>query len=307
MSGPIRPSDAGLGETTMDVVVVREGRRAEVGGLDIVRVLPTKGRRTVGPWCFVDLMRPPDVDHPDPMEIGPHPHIGLSTVTWLYSGEAVHTDSLGTEQLIRPGELNLMSAGHGIAHAEQALGPNLHGAQMWLAQPEGIRHGDSGFEHHGDLPVLDLGGGEARVIIGTLDGTTSPARQDWETVGADIRLRRGSFEIPVASHHEHAIAPIDHPVLVNGEVTEPGFLALVPAGREAIHLDVRADDASVMLIGGEPLGDRVYMWWNFVARTRDEVTEAWRAWEDADTERFGAVPTALPRIEAPRPPWLPAH
>jgi hypothetical protein len=304
VSGPIRTREAAFENREQHRITVREGRTAMVGGLDIVRVLPTKGRRTVGPWCFVDLILPSDAEHPDPMEIGPHPHIGLATVTWLFDGEAEHADSLGTTQLIRPGELNLMSAGHGIAHAEQGMGRRLRGAQMWVAQPEGTRHGGSAFEHHGDLPRLDLTNGEATVILGSLRGVESPARTDWATVGADLRLRRGTEEIPVVPGHEHAVVPIDRPLLVSDTIVEPGWLALIPAGPESICVETRADGARALLIGGEPLGERIQMWWNFVARTRDEITEAWRSWQEGDTGRFGPVPSTLTRIDAPPPPWV---
>ena len=304
MSGPIQPKEAGYENDPCQKIEVRQGRSAEVGGMDIIRVLPTKGRRTVGPWCFVDLIRPPDAEHPDPMEIGPHPHIGLATVTWLFSGEAEHSDSLGTTQLIRPGELNLMSAGRGIAHAEQGLGSKLRGAQMWLAQPEGTRHGASAFEHHADLPRLELDIGEATVMLGSFGGIQSPARMDTELIGIDLQLRRGRAEFSILAGHEHAVVPIDQPVLVGGTIVEPGWLGLIPTGLEAFHLEVRADRARVLVLGGEPMGERIQMWWNFVARTRDEITEAWRAWEVGDTDRFGPVPTGLARIDAPVPPWV---
>jgi redox-sensitive bicupin YhaK (pirin superfamily) len=305
MSGPVEAHDTMAEDDSSIVKVeVREGRRAEVGGLEIARVLPTKGRRTVGPWCFIDLMTPPDVDQPDPMEVGPHPHIGLSTATWLFSGEAEHSDSLGTKQLIRPGELNLMSAGNGIAHAEQGLGRRLHGAQMWIAQPEATRHGASGFEHHADLPQVDLDTGTGTVIIGSFGGSTSPARTDWGTMGVDLDVRAGLLEVEIAAGHEHAVVPIDQPVLVEDAVVEPGSLALLPTGLEGFRLETRADRARILVIGGEPLGERVQMWWNFVARTRDEIIEAWKAWNDGDEDRFGPVPTRIERIEAPRPPWI---
>ena len=285
-------------------IEVREGRTADVGGLDVMRVLPTKGRRTVGAWCFVDLMSPRDAEQPDPMEVGPHPHIGLSTVTWLFSGVALHGDSLGTQQLIRPGELNRMTAGRGIAHAELGMGRDLRGVQMWVAQPEATRHGESAFEHHADLPRHDLGSGEAVVLAGTFAGTTSPARTDTSLVGIEVMLRPGAVELPVAPGHEHAVVPVDHPVQVGGEVVEPGWIGLVPPGREALRVEVRGTEARMMVLGGEPLGERVQMWWNFVARTRDEITDAWRAWQQRDTGRFGRVPSTLQRIEAPRPPWV---
>ena len=165
------------------------GRASSVGGLDIVRVLPTRGRRTVGAWCFVDLMGPDDAIRPDPMEVGPHPHTGLSTVTWLLAGEALHHDSLGTEQPLLPGQLNLMTAGAGISHAELSR-PNerFRGVQLWVAQPEETRHGESAFEHHGELPEADLDGGVARVLVGGLGDAASPARADTPLVGAGISM-----------------------------------------------------------------------------------------------------------------------
>jgi len=303
MSGPIEGYESSAGERVLDVEV-RQGRDAEVGGLDIIRVLPTKGRRTVGPWCFVDLMLPADALDPDPMEIGPHPHIGLATVTWLFRGAAEHSDSLGTKQLIRPGELNLMSSGHGIAHAEQGLSNDLMGAQMWVAQPDETRHGGSAFEHHDDLPRLEIGTANATVILGSLSGVVSPARTDSGTLGADLALGRGTVELPVAVEHEHVVVPIDRSLLVGDVVIEPGWIGLIPAGRESVRIDVQAASARALLLGGEPLGERIQMWWNFVARTRDEITAAWQDWQQGDTDRFGPVPTSLERLDAPAPPWI---
>ncbi len=306
MSGPIRPADAECEDEALRGVEVREGRRAEVGGLPIARVLPTKGRRTVGPWCFVDLMGPEEVLDPDPMEVGPHPHTGLSTVTWLLSGEALHTDSLGTEQVIRPGQLNLMTAGRGIAHAELGTPDEAtRGVQMWLAQPDATRNGANAFEHHGDLPRLALDGAEVALLVGGLgEGPTSPARQDHPTVGAQLDLRAaGGVEVPLDATFEHGLVPLDGPVLVAGQVVEVGSLALVPAGAEVLPLEVRTPGRA-MLLGGAPLGEDVKMWWNFVARTTDEITAAWRAWRDHDTDRFGPVPSILDRIDAPTPPWV---
>ncbi len=304
MSGPVQGRDAAYENEPTGHVEVRQGRATSVGGMDIVRVLPTKGRRTVGPWCFVDLIAPPDAEHPDPMEVGPHPHIGLATVTWLFAGEAEHRDSLGTVQLIRPGELNLMSAGHGIAHAELGLGRHLLGAQMWVAQPDATRHGPAAFEHHAGLPRLDLPNGEATVIAGELGGVASPARTDSALVGAELRLRRGTTELPVAAGHEHAVVPIDQPVLVGDTIVEPGWLGLVAAGADALRFETRAAAARLLLMGGEPF-EPIQMWWNFVARTKDEITQAWRAWEQRDTDRFGEFTSPLDRIDAPPPPWLP--
>lgn len=305
MSGPIDNRDIDFRNSLGLGLEVIEGRRADVGGLEVVRVLPTKGRRTIGAWCFVDLMTPPDAREPHPLEVGPHPHIGLSTVTWLFEGEALHGDSLGTEQVIRPGQLNLMTAGHGIAHSELSSEAGVHGAQMWIAQPEATRNGGSRFEHHGSLPKVDLGNGEATVLIGEMGEVVSPVAVDTRLFGAEVRLRQGHCAIETVAGFEYGVVPIDAPVKVDEEVVEPGWLGLVAPGRDHLRLETRTDGGRVMLIGGEPLGEEIQMWWNFVARDRDELTDAWEAWEARDTDRFGPVPSALPRIEAPRPPWLP--
>jgi quercetin 2,3-dioxygenase len=304
MSGPIEDRDlAPDGEER--AVVAREGRPTTVGGLDVVRVLPTKGRRTVGAWCFVDLMAPDDIMEPPPMEVGPHPHIGLSTVTWLLSGEALHSDSLGTEQVIAPGQLNLMTAGHGIAHAELGLKGG-RGVQMWVAQPEETRHGESSFEHHAELPIWEFAAGEAAVLIGTMGEATSPVAAATPLVGAEMRLWGGTVEVPADQRFEYALVPLDHPMRLEEHVIEPGWIGLVEEGATTLRIDAGDGGGRAMLLGGEALGEPIQMWWNFVARTKDEITAAWRAWHNHDTDRFDTVPSTLPRIDAPHPPWLPA-
>src|SRR5690348_6675399 len=247
MSGPLDEVEEvtpGLGISTIEV---REGRSTSVGSIGVLRVLPTKGRRTVGPWCFVDLMRPADVAEPPPIEIGPHPHIGLATATWLFRGAVVHSDSLGTEQVIRPGELNLMTAGRGIAHAELGVETpdgigGIMGAQMWLALPDATRDGGSHFEHHADLPVVQLGSGEARVIAGALGSTRSPAAMDHPAVGLDVTFQR-AVDIPLTPSFEHGVVPIDRPIKVDDAIVEPGSLALVPAGLQEVRIEERAGSA----------------------------------------------------------------
>ncbi len=311
MSGPIDDQGEVVRGLHTLAIEVREGRPAEVGGMGIRRVLPTKGRRTVGPWCFVDLMSPADVANPDPMEVGPHPHIGLSTVTWLFEGEALHTDSLGSEQVIRPGELNLMTAGHGIAHAELEVRPGstdaradyVKGAQMWLAQPDATRHGPSQFSHHQDLPIVDLGYGEAQILIGELAGALSKVETDWPTVGADFQIT-GSVDTAVDPGFEHAVAPIDRRVKVNDVIIEPGELGLIPTGYDSLRFEVDGGSGRFMMIGGVPFPTRIQMWWNFVARNREELTQAWHDWDDRNEDRFAPVASRLERIDAPRPVWV---
>lgn len=304
MSGPIERPDAECGYEDLAGVELREGRDTTVGSMRVARVLPTKGRRTVGAWCFTDLMLPADGLNPDPMEVGPHPHIGLATVTWLLEGEAVHGDSLGSEQVIRPGQLNLMTAGHGIAHAELGAPAPLRGVQMWVALPEETRHGPSEFEHHPELPRHDLGTGEAAVLLGTLGDATSPARTDTPLVGAEVTVRAGGTRIPAVDAFEYAVVPLDGALKVGDDIVEHGWLALVPAGVSTIPVEAGDAGARFMVLGGEPLGEPVQMWWNFVARDRDELTAAWRAWRDHDDDRFAPVESTLDRIEAPAPPWV---
>jgi quercetin 2,3-dioxygenase len=306
LSGPVQPVDASVQQGPLARIDVREGRSTTVGGVPISRVLPTKGRRTVGPWCFVDLILPPDFDDPHPLEVGPHPHTGLSTVTWLLEGEALHTDSLGSEQPIRPGQLNFMSAGNGIAHAELGTTQGIHGVQMWLAQPEETRHGAPRFEHIPDLPVADFPTGEVKVMIGELEAHRSPAVADWGTVGLDVSLQGARIEIPADPGFEYAVIPIDRKLKVEDAIVEPGWLALVPTGAESLPIEAAGDEARFLVLGGDPLGEPIEMWWNFVARTKEEITEAWRAWQTHDTDRFGPVSSKLARIDAPSPPWLPA-
>jgi quercetin 2,3-dioxygenase len=185
MSGPVSTTDApavaDIAPVEQQVVEVTESHEAVVGRFTVRRALPRRGRRTVGAWCFADHMGPADVTEDSGLDVGPHPHMGLQTVTWLLAGEALHHDSLGSEQVIAPGQLNLMTAGGGVAHAEEATGSysgQLHGIQLWVAQPEATRHGAAAFEHHAELPRVDLGGAEATVLVGELGGVARPARRD---------------------------------------------------------------------------------------------------------------------------------
>lgn len=294
----------------MKAIEVREGRATNIGQLGIVRVLPTKNRRTIGPWCFVDLMQADDVDRPPPVEIGPHPHIGLATVTWLLTGSVLHSDSLGTEQLIKPGQLNLMTAGNGIAHAEEGVttdttweSTGTMGVQMWLAQTEATRQGSNAFQHLSELPATEIGSSVATVLIGELGEARSAAEFAHPTVGVDMTLNATTV-VPTHASYEYGVIPIDKPVRVEDDIVEPGSLAIVAPGRGDLTISARSYPARLMLLGGEPLGDQVKMWWNFVARTTDELTEAWHDWQVGNEDRFGRVPTSLERIEAPTPPWI---
>jgi hypothetical protein len=258
----------------------------------------------VGAWCFVDHMGPMTMTRPHDIDIAPHPHIGLQTVTWLVAGEIVHRDSLGSEQVIRPGQLNLMTAGHGVAHSEEASGQfrhELHGVQLWVAQPAATRNGPAAFEHHADLPVVDLGGGSsATVLVGALAGAESKARRDTEHVGADLDLGAGRSVVALSVGFEYGVVVLSGAVVIDGQRITPGHLAYLASGLDELVLD--ADDpARVLLVGGVPFEEQVLMWWNFVARDRTEIEAAYRSWSQ-DDGRFPAVHSTLPKVEV-GPPW----
>jgi len=310
MSGPVDiddiPAQPSIDDSysTPPAIEVVDGRSTTVGDLPVRRVLPRRARRTVGAWCFADHMGPVAVDEFRTVEIGPHPHIGLHTVTWLVAGELLHRDSLGSEQPIRPGQLNLMSAGHGVAHAEEATNDyrgDLHGMQLWVAQPEGTRHGPPAFEHHAELPTVSLGAGEATVLVGEFGDETSPARADTAIVGVDAVLRPGVSAWPLRPDFEYAVIVIDGTVAVDDAVVVPGQLGYLGLGRDELAVSV-ADDARVLLLGGVPFEEPVLIWWNYVARSKDEVELAGQAW-NAEDGRFGRVDTSLARIPSPLPPW----
>jgi len=288
------------------VLEVTPSRTTQVGAASVRRALPRRDRRTVGAWCFADHMGPVAVTEDREVDIGPHPHIGLQTVTWLVAGELVHHDSLGSEQPIRPGQLNLMTAGHGVAHAEEGTGRyrgDLHGIQLWVAQPEGTRHGPPAFEHHADLPQVELAAGVATVLIGGLGSARSPARHDTDGLGVDLRLRPGRSVVELQPGFEHAVVVLEGAVALDGTVVVPGNLAYLGFARDELAISARTPTRA-LLLGGVPFEAPISMWWNFVARTHDEIDAARQSWEAQD-DRFGPVVSSLARIPAPPTPWRP--
>ena len=298
MTVPGDPASTSPGARPLELL---PGREADVGGITVRRLLPRATRRTVGAWCFVDHAGPIDASDAS-MQVGPHPHTGLHTVTWMLDGEVVHRDSLGSEQVLRPGQVNLMTAGHGVVHAEQAP-PGASGpqqlVQLWVAQPEETRHGEAAFEHHAEPPVLEQAGFTATLLVGRLGEAVSPARADTPIVGADLQLRAAT-SVPLDRAFEHAVIPLGAPVVADGVVVEPGTLAYLGPGGDELGLAPVEGTAGgrVVLLGGEPFPDRLAMFWNFVARTRDELEEAAGDWVHG-APRFGAVGGGLPRMPVP--------
>jgi hypothetical protein len=308
MSGPVATEDAPPGAEQPDgpggpVVELAPGRLTQVGSLPVRRVLPQRPRRTVGSWCFLDHVGPVRVKPGASFGIGPHPHMGLQTVTWLLAGELLHLDSLGSEQLIRPGQLNLMTAGHGVSHAEEdpARAEDVHAVQLWVAQPAATRDGPAAFEHHAELPRLELEHAEAAVLVGAFAGADSPARRDTEHMGVELTLRGPATTVPLRVDYEHALVVLQGTVTVDGVPVVPGVLAYLGQGRDQCGLGVDGP-ARALLLGGVPFPEPILMWWNFVGRNREEVSEARRQWA-ADEGRFGRVRSSLARIEVGAPPW----
>ena len=313
----------------MSEALVHDAKVTEVGGFRVRRALPRRGMRTVGAWCFADHMGPELITETSGLDVGPHPHIGLQTVTWLMEGAVLHTDSLGSEQLIRPGQLNLMTAGHGIVHAEESVRAQstsgsgtatMHGVQLWIAQPSESRDGASAFAQHADLPRFDVHHGTATVFIGEYAGAASAARTDTHLVGVEVDLQRGTSIWALRPDFEYAVYVVSGEIAIAGvdAATDSRFAMPVIHAREGQLIDMRIHGgeitievlsaARILLLGGEPLGEPLYMWWNFVGRSREEIAQAssdWAAYIETGahaaegTPRFRRVPSALAPIAAP--------
>jgi quercetin 2,3-dioxygenase len=276
-------------------------RELTLGALAITRALPVKDRRLVGPWCFLDRFGPLTFSDGKPMDVAPHPHIGLQTVTWLLQGEVVHDDSLGYESVLRPGGVNVMTSGDGIAHAEQTPSENtgrLNGVQLWVALPDDHRHMPATFEHIGEVPALESAAGRIQLFAGTLHGQASPAVHFSELLGADLQVHPGhTLELPLATHFEHAFLLLAGDATLDDQPLEERVLYYVGSTRSEARVSSRSG-CRILLIGGPPFPEQILMWWNFVARTEDEIAQARGDWEDR--RRFGEVAAYRgPRLGAP--------
>ncbi len=255
-------------------------------GLTVHRTLPQRGFPTVGAWCFVDHFGPTDQS----MAVLPHPHTGLQTVTWPIAGQIRHRDSLGSDVVLQPGELNLMTSGDGVSHSEFSVGdPDapMHGIQLWVALPNDAREGAAGFEHHPALPVAGGDGWTAKVLLGELAGAVSPATTYTPIIGAELRMDTGYSTVPLRPDFEHAILAVNGPLVVDGVEVAHRELRYLAPGRSMVGLQVPAD-TTAMLIGGEPFGEELVMWWNFIGRSHDDIVDARDDWERS-AGRFGHV------------------
>jgi redox-sensitive bicupin YhaK (pirin superfamily) len=290
---------------------VLEPREVPLGGpraMLVRRTLPHRELRSVGAWCFVDDYGPSDPVG-SPMRVPPHPHTGLQTVTWLLSGEVLHQDSVGSEQLVRPGSLSLMTAGRGIAHAETSTpaSPVLRGVQLWVALPEEARHTAPAFEHHDRLPVHrangDGAGVTATVVLGRVGDAVSPATTYTPIAGADVEVAGGaSGHLPLEPAFEHAVLALTDDLVVDGEALAKGSLLYLGCGRESVAVGSDGGPARGLLLGGEPFDEELLMWWNFVGRDHDEVVALREEWQSA----VGGADTRFGQVAAYDGPALPA-
>ncbi|MFJ3613582.1 pirin family protein [Streptomyces hydrogenans] len=279
---------------------VRLGESTEVR-----RLLPNLGRRMVGAWAFVDHYGPDDIADEPGMQVPPHPHMGLQTVSWLHEGEVLHRDSTGSLQTIRPRELGLMTSGRAISHSEESPRPHarlLHGAQLWVALPDAHRHVEPHFQHHADLPTVTAPGLTATVILGSLDGAASPGTTYTPIVGADLALTAGTEAgLPLDPDFEYAVLTMSGEVHVDGVPLLPGSMLYLGCGRTTLPLRA-SSDAGLMLLGGEPFEEEIVMWWNFVGRSGDEIAQAREDWEKGtrfgEVHGYGGLPLSAPELPA---------
>ncbi len=275
--------------------VVKLTTRTEI---DVRRNLPHARLRRIGAWVFLDHFGP--TAQVEGMKVASHPHTGLQTVTWPFAGRMDHRDSIGSSQILEPGEVNLMTAGLGIAHSEVSL-PNsesLHAAQLWIALPSEVRNMQPAFEHHGDLPSKQIGQTAMTVFLGEHLGTKSPATVYSPLVGAELRVPAGArLELPLDAGWEHGILVVSGDVTIDRQPVAANELAYFEAGVSAVSIESQTQ-ALLLLVGGKKFEEELFLWWNFVARSHAEVVEMREKWNAQDA-RFGKVSDNLGG-------WIPA-
>ena len=286
-----------------------EPRDVPLGGpraMGVRRTLPQRARSLIGAWCFVDHYGPEAVR----MDVPPHPHTGLQTVSWLFSGEIEHRDGVGSHAVIVPGGLNLMTAGRGIAHSEVSLdatpAPLLHGAQLWVALPDAHRNAPKAFQHHEPTPVR-VHGATLRVFLGSLAGQTSPVDTFTPLLGAEVTIDAGArVQLSLDPAYEHGVLADSAGLAVNGTNVPRSAMAYLPTGTPTLQLTNGGDDkARALLLGGPPFEEEIVMWWNFVGRSHDDIVAAREEWM-AHSARFGEVEGYAGEVQHLPAPPLPA-
>lgn len=277
--------------TPVEMIIIP--RTSDIGGFEVKRALPFRDRRMVGPFIFWDQMGPGEFLTGQGMDVRPHPHIGLSTVTYLLDGEIDHRDSLGSFQTIRPGDVNLMLAGQGIVHSERTgpearrTGSRIFGIQSWLAQPLSTEHNAPAFMHtgHNDLPMFSDAGINGRVIMGAFEGQRSPVKAEWDTLYLDVRLAAGAnLKIPAITE-ERALYALSGTIRIHDIAYEPMQMLVLQPGEDVVV--AAEDDVCLMVLGGAVMDAPRFIYWNFVASSRERLEEAKADWKN---QRFARVP-----------------
>jgi quercetin 2,3-dioxygenase len=286
----VAPAEVACSASQVAGIEVLHPREVPLGGpraIQVLRTLPQRQRSLIGAWCFIDHYGPADMT----MDVPPHPHTGLQTVSWLFSGEVEHHDSAGVHAMIRPGELNLMTAGAGICHSEVSVGPGavLHGVQLWVALPDSDRDTGRDFAHYAPTPI-SLPGAVARVFLGELAGSRSPVDTFTPLLGAQLELDANAhLDLDVDPAFEHGVLCDVGAMHIGGTALAVADLGYQGPGSSTLRLrNVGDRPARVLLLGGVPFAEELVMWWNFVGRSHDEIVGYRQQWQDAD-ERFGAV------------------
>lgn len=285
-------------ETVNAIETLIVPRAVDLGEMEVRRALPSKKRQMVGPFIFFDQMGPAEFLTDEGIDVRPHPHINLATLTYLFEGQIHHRDSLGTDMAIEPGAVNWMKAGRGIVHSERTAperlrtGQRLFGIQTWMALPENEEESDAEFMHHGktDLPMVEAEGLTARLIAGSAFGATSPLRTASDTLYGDVTLAPGARAPIAANTEERAIYTIHGQIEVAGDTFKPGELLVLRPGDEIVVkavADGTGDHARFMLFGGAPMEGPRYIWWNFVSSRAERIEQAKEEWARG---RFETVP-----------------
>lgn len=271
--------------TEFEPIQILQPRDVPLGGpraMTVRRVLPQRERSLIGAWCFVDHYGPDDVSTTGGMQVPGHPHTGLQTVSWLFSGEIEHRDTAGFHAIVRPGEMNLMTAGSGIAHSEFSTADTttLHGVQLWVALPDRDRFTGARFDHY-EPPQTMYDGANVRVFMGDLAGESSPVPTFTALLGAEITLQPGAaVPLAVKPSFEHGVlVDIGEASVAGAAPATSGELVFVPKGREVLTIEAGDRGARILLLGGEPLGEKIIMWWNFIGRTHEEIVQFRDQWQ----------------------------
>jgi hypothetical protein len=264
-------------------------RTALVGdNITIRRALPHHDRKTIGAWCFLDHFGPLDLKKTKGLSIGPHPHIGLQTFTYTLAGEILHRDSLGSKQIIQSGQVNLMTAGKGISHSEESLADSiLHGVQLWIALPDAVRHMQPNFIHYENIPSLKINNLHINILAGEFNHIMSPVKVYSPLIGLEINaIEDSECVLPLNPRFEHGILPLVGGIEIANEIINLDTLLYLPCGQSEIIIRLQKGQRT-LIIGGQPFKENILIWWNFVARTKEEMIDAATAWNNHTA--FGEV------------------